>query len=219
MITYKEFSQAISKFEVLEKRGSFYDMAIKLMNNGFEIEAHCLILATWNFAAFRYAVKDFDIIVFKEKIAELNPYFDKMNSEDFKRINFEKYKEDIKKIFETLSHIKGIKYTGASKLMHLKNRRVFVMWDDYISGSKPKKYYNELEIVKRGCWKTKRYGKDAESYIQFLKDARELFQSVNFRDNKKTFTKAIDEYNYVNITLPIQKMEKETKQKMNKDDK
>lgn len=30
-----------------------------------------------------------------------------------------------------------LKYTGASKIMHLKNRAVFVMWDGYIKGNKP----------------------------------------------------------------------------------
>lgn len=213
MITDKEFSKAISKFGELEKRGSFYDMAVELMNSGFEIEAYCLILATWNFAAFRYAVKDFDITGFKERIGELNPYFDKMKIEDFRTIDFEKYKEDIKKIFETLSQIKGIQYTGASKVMHLRNRSVFVMWDGYMSGDKPRKYYNGLEIVKKGCWKAKRYGKDAEGYFQFLKDTRERFKGVNFRDDKKTLAKAIDEYNYVNITLPIQEMEKENRKR------
>lgn len=216
MITDKEFSEATSKFDELEKRGSFYDMAVKLINSGYEIEAYCLILATWNFAAFRYAVKDFDITGFKETIRGLNPYFDKMKNEDFKTINFNNYKGDIEKIFETLSEIKGIQYTGASKIMHLRNRSVFVMWDDYISGNKPKKYYNELEIVKRGCWKHKRYGKNAEGYFQFLKEIQELFKSINFQDSKKTFTKAIDEYNYINITLPIQNMEKENKKKKRK---
>ena len=216
MITDKEFSETISKFDELEKRGSFYDMAVRLMNRGFEIEAHCLFLATWNFAAFRYAVKDFDVTGFKETIKELNPYFDNMKNEDFRTIDFEKHKENIKKIFETLSEIKGVQYTGSSKVMHLRNRSVFVMWDNYISGNKPKKYYSELEIVKRGYWRLRRYRKGAEGYLQFLKDTQELFKSVDFRDARKTFAKAIDEYNYVNITLPIQNMENREKKK--KDD-
>jgi len=217
MITDKKFSETVSKFDELEKRGSFYDRAVKLMNSGFETEALCFILATWNFAAFRYAAKDFDVIGFKETIAGLNPYFDKMRNEDFKTIDFEKYEEEIKQIFETLSKIKGIQYTGASKVMHIRNRPVFVMWDGYIGGGEAKKYYNELEIVKRGGWKTKRYGKDAEGYFQFLKDTQEVFKSVNFRDDKKTFAKAIDEYNYINITLPIQNMEKKSQERKRRD--
>ncbi len=46
MITHKEFTEGISKFDELEKRGCFYDMAVGLVNSSFEIEAHCLFLAS-----------------------------------------------------------------------------------------------------------------------------------------------------------------------------
>jgi hypothetical protein len=208
MITDEEFTKATKEFDAIEKRGSFYNMAIGLINNNFEMEAYFLILATWNFARFRYAVNDFDINGFKEKIKELNPYFNRLKDEDFRTINFDKYKEDIKKIFATLSSIKGVEFTGASKIMHLKNRSVFVMWDGYIKGEKTKKYYNELKIVKNGDWKIKRYLNNPEDYLQFLKDMQERFKDINFHSNEKTFAKAIDEFNYVNITLPIRDMEK-----------
>ena len=65
MITETKFKEDIAKYNKLEKRGSFYNMAINLLENGFEIEAYVLILATWNFARFRYAVNDFDIENFK----------------------------------------------------------------------------------------------------------------------------------------------------------
>ena len=172
------------------------------------MEAYFLILTTWNSARFRYVVKDFDINGFKEKIKELDSYFDKLKDEDFRTITFDDYKEDIKYIFEILSSIKGIEYTGTSKIMHLKNRYVFVMWDSYIKGNKPKKNYNNLEIVKNGNWKIKRYHNKPEDYFQFLKDMQERFKDINFQSNEKTFTKAIDEFNYVNITLHIQNMEK-----------
>ena len=211
MITDEKFIKATKEFDAIEKRGSFYNMAVNLINNNFEMEAYFLILATWNFARFRYAINDFDINGFKEKIKELDPYFNQLKDEDFRTINFDKYKEDIKYIFKTLSSIKGIEYTGASKIMHLKNRYVFVMWDGYIKGDKPRKYYNELEIVKNGFWKYKKYRNEPESYFQFLKDMQERFKDIKFQSEEKTFAKAIDEFNYVNITLPIQKMEKENR--------
>lgn len=213
MITDEEFTEATKEFDAIEKRGSFYNMAISLINNNFEIEAYFLILATWNFARFRYAVTDFDINGFKEKIKELNPYFNRLKDEDFRTINFDKYEEDIKKIFVTLSSIKGVEFTGASKIMHLKNRSVFIMWDGYIKGEKIKRYYNELKIVKNGDWKIKRYLNNPENYFQFLKDMQEMFKDINFQSNEKTFAKAIDEFNYVNITLPIKNMEKKDNKK------
>jgi hypothetical protein len=213
MITDQEFIEATRKFEELEKRGSFYDMATNLINNNFDIEAYFLILATWNFAVFRYAIKDFDVNGFREKIRALDQYFVQLKDENFRTINFDNYKDDIKKIFITLSSIKGIEFTGASKIMHLKNRSVFIMWDGYIKGGKPKKNYDELKIVKNGDWRFKRYRNNPEDYFQFLKDMQERFKNINFLSNEKTFAKAIDEFNYVNITLPIQEMEKSKKKR------
>jgi hypothetical protein len=214
MITDQDFRQAISRFPKLEKRAVFYDMAVKLIKHNFEIEAYFLILATWNWALFCRSLKDFDIKKFKEKFTKLNSLnskFDKMKNKDFRRIPLDEYSSDIKKIFQTLSTIKGIGLTGASKIMHLKNRSVFVMWDGYISGNKPKRYYNKLKIVKEKKWEYKKYEKNAEGYFQFLKVMQERFKNINFRDDEKTFAKAIDEYNYVNITLPIKEMEKKNK--------
>jgi len=39
MIPEEEFFKAMSSFNELEKRGSFYDIAVNLLNNYFEIEA------------------------------------------------------------------------------------------------------------------------------------------------------------------------------------
>lgn len=204
MITQEEFDKAISQFDKVEGRQNFYDMAVGLFNSGFEIEAYFLILATWNFASFRYAVKGFDFDGFKKRIMGLNPHFGKLQNQEFRTINFDRYAEDIKTIYDDLSSMRGVGHTGASKIMHLKNRNVFIMWDGYIKGAKPRKYYSELEIVKKGSWKIKKYGNKARDYLQFLKDMQELFKGITFHDNEKTFAKAVDEFNYVNITLPIQ---------------
>ena len=206
MITNEKFRKATLEYDETERRGSFYNMSVNLLDSGFEIEAYILLLATWNFAAFRYAVKDFDINGLIETTNKLSPYFDKIKNENFKEINFDEYKEDIKRIFGNLSQIKGIQYTGASKVMHLKNRKVFVMWDRYISGQEPKKYYKELQIVKDYCWEFKKYKTDAEDYFQFLKDIQARFKDIEFQHSSKTFAKAIDEFNYVNVTLPTQRM-------------
>jgi hypothetical protein len=210
MITDEEFRKAASDFDILERRGSFYDMAVNLYNKNFKIEAYLLILSTWNFGAFRYAVTDFDINGLRNKMKELNPYFDRMENENFKNIDFDNYREDIKKIYDALAQIKGITHTGASKVMHLRNRKVFVMWDNYIRGGEAKRYYKKLSTFKGDFKKEfKRYGKDSDGYFQFLKDMQDRFKKINFQHPKKTFSKAIDEYNYVNITLQIQAMKKQ----------
>jgi len=213
MITNEEFIEATKKFDEIEKRGSFYNMAVDLIKSHFEIEAYFLILATWNFARFRYAAKDFNINSFKEKIMELNTYFEPFKNETFRTINFDRYKDHIKTIYEVLSSFEGIKYTGASKIMHLKNRAVFVMWDGYIKGNKAKKDYQKLDIVQKGDWEVPKYGNSAKEYIRFLMDMQNKFKNISFQDDNKTFAKAIDEFNYVKITLPIQDMEKDKKNK------
>ncbi|GAI48812.1 unnamed protein product, partial [marine sediment metagenome] len=206
MIKTELFINSIKKFKETEKRGSFYDMACKLLENNYEIEGYTLILATWNFARFRYFVKYFDINGFKETIYRLNPFFEKFIGMEFRNIDFDNYKNDISIIFKTLSSIPGIEFTGASKIMYLKNRKVFLMWDSYIKGEKsPKKYYYELDIVKKGFWEVKKYNNNWKSYLQFLKDMKSLYKNIVYQEKERTFAKAIDEFNYLNITIPFQK--------------
>ena len=211
MITNEAFKEAILKFEEEESRGSFYDVAVNLFNKGFKTEAYIVILATWNFANFRYAVKDFDLIAFESTLKSLEKNFMALDNIEFRTADFGAHFNDIGEIYNTLSEIKGIYYTGASKLMHLRNRKLFVMWDGYIRGSdlKRKSYYENLDIVKRGDWKIKRYGDKAKDYVEFLKDMHKRFRHITFNEKSRTFAKAIDEFNYVNITCPIQRMEKE----------
>lgn len=210
-ISRNDFMKSIQKLRATEKRGSFYDMAINLINNCFSTEAYIIILATWNFGHFRYALRDFDINEFEREIKKLQTFIDRMKNEKIQDINFDNYKDEIEKIYTTLAQIKGVKYTGASKVMHLMNPNVFVMWDNYIRGQKSKKYYQKLNIFKMGYWCPKRYGYEAKDYLQFLIDMQNLFGHLNHQDNTRTFAKAIDEYNYWNISRPIRKMQEDEK--------
>lgn len=93
--------------------------------------------------------------------------------------------------------------------MHLMNRKVFVMWDCYISGNitRAKEKYEKLEIVHRGERAFKKYENCGKGYLQFLNDMKFLFETIDFQHPTRTFAKIIDEYNYANITIPIQGME------------
>ena len=184
MVFQKDFDDTISRFEKLEKRGSFYPMFLNLIEKGFRVEAFLFILSTWNFASFRYAMKEFDVNDFKNTIKQLDPHFNKFRNKDFKKINLDDYKKDIIYIFNILSKIKGIQATGSSKLIHLTVPSVFVMWDGYI-----RKHYN----FKNG---------NAEDYFNFLKKMQKEFSNTKFLNKDRTFAKAIDQYNYVKITLP-----------------
>jgi len=142
------------------------------------------MMATWNFARFRYAVRTFNLVEFERETKELETIFQKFYSKDFKTINFDVYFSEIKKIFNTLAGIKGIEKTGATKLMHLKAPKLFVMWDGYI-----RNYYG----FKKG---------DYRDYIAFLKLMQERFKNIKPKSGR-TLAKLIDEHNYITITRPI----------------
>jgi len=166
-----------------EVRSDYYPMFLKLIGKGCEIEAFMFILSTWNFARFRYAMRDFDLEAFTKKIKKLEPVFQKMQEEDFESIDFDRYAQEIKQIFNMLANIKGIEKTGAPKLMHLKLPKVFVMWDAYI-----RKAYN----YNNG---------DADDYVSFLKEMQKMFPKTKIKSDR-TLAKLIDEHNYKKFTLP-----------------
>jgi hypothetical protein len=182
MISQKDFNKTITTYSKLENRGSFYPMFLKMIKKGFKTEAFLFILATWNFALFRFAIKDFNINKFQKTVKSLEPYFKKFQNKKFSSINFDDYKKDINKIFTTLYKIKGIQSTGTSKIMHLACPNVFVMWDSFI-----KKRYG----FKRG---------DAKDYLDFLKVMQDEFKDIKWTNKSITFAKAIDQYNYCRFT-------------------
>ncbi len=183
MITQEEFDQHLMEFDKLEKRGTFYPMFLNMIEKGFETEAFLFILSTWNFAVFRYAMKDFDLKNFQKIVNDLRPYFNKFKDKSIETINLDDYKKDITHLFDILSEIKGVQFTGSSKLMHLTIPNVFVMWDGYI----------------RKAWGFKKG--NSEDYFNFLKKMQQEFKDVQKR-NGRTLAKCIDEYNYVKFTLP-----------------
>lgn len=176
--------QILKQFNPAERRNDLYPNFLKLMQAGFETEAMILMLSTWNFARFRYAVRTFDLIKFKKALDKLGPLFTKFQREDFSSINFTNYSKYIKTIFTLLSGFKGIEKTGAPKLMHLKAPKVFVMWDGYI-----RKHYG----FKNG---------DADDYVDFLILMQKNFGHLKIKSDR-TLAKLVDENNFVTISAPI----------------
>lgn len=176
-----EFEKTIEEFNKKEDaRDQLWDRAKVLIEKGFEIEAYILILATWNFAYFRYSMKNFDLHKFHEVILEVNPIFKKFENKQFESIDFTDNVliADIKFIYDQLKQIAA--QTGATKLMALKNSNLFVMWDTEIRRING--------INNKG---------DAEDYVEFLKKMQDDFSSIKWSSRIKPLAKAIDEYNYV----------------------
>ena len=213
MIQQSTFEKTLEEFDVQESRSDFFTLASGLMRDGYRIEAYLLLLATWNFARFRYFVKDFGIDAFRETMLRLEPTFISLKHLAIATANLDEYRDQIMFIFNELAAVPGIEYTGAPKLMHLRNPAFFVMWDGYIRGEKPKKLYEKLPIVQSGDWIVCQYAKVPDPYLEFLKDMQARFSHLTVPDQQKTLAKAIDEFNYVSITLPIQREEKQRKKK------
>jgi hypothetical protein len=176
-----DFEKTISEFQKIEDaRDQLWDRAKVLIEKGFEVEAYILILATWNFARFRYFMKKFDLREFQEVINQVNPVFKKLENTHFENINFTDttVATDIKYIYNKLKKI--AEQTGASKIMALKNSKLFVMWDTEI-----RKIY---KIDNKG---------EADDYIQFLTKMQKYFEDIKWSGKTPPLAKAIDEYNYV----------------------
>ncbi|KKU72060.1 MAG: hypothetical protein UX98_C0020G0003 [Parcubacteria group bacterium GW2011_GWA2_47_26] len=176
-----EFEKTIAEFQKIEDaRDQLWDRGKVLIEKGFEIEAYILILATWNFARFRYFMKNFDLREFQEVINRVNPIFKKLENTQFENTDFANniVATDIKYIYGQLKKI--AEQTGASKIMALKNSKLFVMWDTEI-----RKIY---KIDNKG---------EADDYIQFLIKMQEYFKDIKWIGKTPPFAKAIDEYNYV----------------------
>ena len=141
--------------EIKEKdenfRGLIWHRARKLLKAGYRTEAYILILATWNFARFRYFMTTFNLQKFEEMIERIQPLFDKLKFQVFEKADFSNsdLQNDIKTIYNNLKSI--VEQTGATKIMFLTNPNLFVVWDTAIR--------NKYKISKLAR---------AEDYIKFL---------------------------------------------------
>lgn len=178
--TQKDFDKTIQRFSKIEyAREQLWNRARILLENGYDIEAYVLILATWNFAYFRYFMKKFDIAEFTRILKEVEPVFEKLKNETFETIDLKNLdtRLNIKLIYTALKVIAG--QTGATKLMALKNSRLFIMWDTEI-----RKMYKINNAA------------DSDDYIDFFMKMKEEFYSIKVNDEQH-LAKVIDEYNYV----------------------
>ena len=65
------------------------------MSAGFQIEAYHLILATWNFAYFRYILRSFDLAAFQDIIRSTDPVFKHIARESLQTVDIDRLKKDI----------------------------------------------------------------------------------------------------------------------------
>src|SRR5262249_4984031 len=128
MITKEEFEKTVEAFENLEpSRSQLYRIKLDLLKAGFEVEAYLLILATWNFARFRYVMRTFKLDHFRDTIETTRSHFERLDSEEFQNANFDLIANDVSEIYVRFKHLAD--QTGASKIMHFKYPQLFVIWN------------------------------------------------------------------------------------------
>jgi hypothetical protein len=207
-ITQKHFEEVCSRFEKEEPRGGFYDMSLRLIESGHNTEGALLLNATWNIATFRYHATKFDIDKFDSAISGL--YTE--SKTDYLGLNFETMdfrvlkgpgktfcddlQDRICRTYDSLAGIKGVDYTGATKIMHLFNKGLFIPWDQFIRDEYLGKRKNS-----------------ARDYIVFLNKMQEKFNHLK-PCNGRTLPKCIDEFNYLTISTPmVEKLRKKNQER------
>jgi len=176
-ITLKQFRKTIAGLHVEPTRSELYDIGLKMIASDFEIEAYLLILATWNFARFRYVLRCFDLDRFRNTIAAVNPIFQRLAPYSFETVDFDLLADDITGIYSKLKPL--VEQTGASKIMHFKHPKLFVMWDTAI-----RSYYH----ISTDC--------SAQDYFGFLRLMRTTFGHLHWTAGNLSFARAIDLYNF-----------------------
>jgi len=180
------FLQYCKKFHEEEPRDIAYVVARDIVSKGqlkdsFVLAAAKIIIITWNIVGFQRLPHedklklDNEILEsFRNSKEELEKLKD-MRLENLD-LNNPEIVASIEKIFNEFSSKKSIKYTGASKVLHIINPSVFMMWDDKIRNA-----YHKLH---RGTHKSNEYTK---CYIEFLKKSQEIIKSLLQKKNEEYF--------------------------------
>jgi hypothetical protein len=179
-VSKQEFKKTVTQFAKIEARSGFWARARKLLMAGYEPEAYIFLLATWNFAGFRYLLNDFNANKFEAAVKKLNSVFGRVKAQTLESADFENQAlgQDIKLIYRKLKAL--VKQTGASKLMALKNPTLFVMWE-----TKIRKMYRINNQA------------DPDDYLRFFKRMKQDFAHIKWTDAMAPLAKTIDEYNYI----------------------
>ena len=183
-LDYETLKKACKEYENQEGRASFYDVALEIVND-HPLQASIILLAVWNINRFRFMASDSkNLVDLKKAITECKPLFERVKGKDFRGAKLPEIRDVVEKIYSKLSGVYGVEYTGASKVMHLLNRDLFVMWDR----DTREKYGFDVA--------------DGDDYFNFLKLMQEKVKNIEWNDPNKTLAKAIDEYNQATITIP-----------------
>jgi hypothetical protein len=187
-------------------------------NVSFILAGAKIIIITWNAIRFQRLPKgvranlENDIL---EAYTKTKWELEKLRGERLENLNLtsKEWEEIVKKIFLEFSSKKSMEFTGASKVLHVLNPFVFMMWDSNIRNA-----YHKLHTSnhKPGS---------PECYLEFLKQSQEIIKAIlskrseddiwnahlTFVDKdfmkafsfRESMLKMVDECNYVRFKLNI----------------
>lgn len=145
-------------------------------------------LIQWGMMVRTLARKDMDWAKLGHVLRNLEPHLKILRGKSFLNVRFddEEISKTIKEVYEELSSVKHVGATAVSKILHLMNPKIFVMWDEKIC-----RMYN----VKGS----------AKGYLEFLSKNQRLLKDM-FTEKEcdelrskfggKTLAKLIDEFNW-----------------------
>ncbi|MFH1455768.1 MAG: hypothetical protein ABIF40_02355 [archaeon] len=188
-ITPKLFEKNCKKFYRIEQKARYYDLAMEIVDE-HPLQACIIILATWNSRCFNTAKNKAKILSKLElALKTTEPLFKQLKNKKFATADFSKIKRQIKRIYSSFSKIKGIEYTGASKVMHLLNPELFVMWDNAIR--------NKSQVSEKNRKRHTHFKNTADGYLEFLDYMQKRYNGIKKGVKGRTLAKCIDENNYI----------------------
>jgi hypothetical protein len=214
---YKDLLEKVDKFEeeielteciyfgAIEKLGDVQKELSKLGNVQHIRRVIKPFLIQWGMMGRVVGREGLDWKKLSETLRDLEKEFGEFRERKFISIDFdeEKFSSAIKKIYDKLDFIPYIgSPTAISKILHLLNPEIFVMWDNDI-----RKLYKN---------KNSRVRDTSEGYLEFLKDVQkelrealeerqreigkgldEVEQEIRGRYKRKTLARIVDEYNWI----------------------
>jgi len=175
-----------------------------------------LIIITWNIVGFQRlpgAVRanlENDIL---DAYEEAREGLEGLRGERLERLDLDEVGDVIRDVFSAFSSKKSIGFTGASKILHVLNPHVFMMWDYSIRNAYHKLHGGNHRVGDEDC------------YLEFLGQSRQIVEAVlsersegdlwsehlAFMDERfvkafsfeETILKMLDECNYVRFKLNV----------------
>ena len=172
----RKFLEYCKKFHEEEPRDIAYVVSRDIIskdpsNINFVLASAVIIITTWNTARFQRLPREVKVKLKNDIIdayMKTKEELEKLRGKRLESLNLNdsEIRETIKKIFQEFSSKKSIDSTGASKILHILNPCVFMMWDRGIREAYHKLHNKDHKVG------------DSECYLEFLKQSQEIIKGI-----------------------------------------